>query len=325
MSDDNNQVLDARRRRVRRLKKCIIVSIIVGITMPLVMCIALLVRVHRLSGTLEDMTRQMQELTEVVMKQQEQLGELTAELVVTGQGSSVTNEAQRESEGLTAEVMWEQTEISELQKDEASHKVYLTFDDGPSIYTDDILDILDRYGVKATFFVVGKETDSAKKSMQDIVERGHTLGMHSYSHKYNEIYESVESFAEDFTKLRNYLYEVTGVECKFYRFPGGSSNTVSRPDVREFAMYLEQQGIRFYDWNIASGDGGRELLSVETLTENSLQGIEEFGTSIILMHDSANKRTTVEALPIIIENILAMEDTVILPITEDTEPVQHIH
>ena len=149
--------------------------------------------------------------------------------------------------------------------------------------------------------------------------------MHSYSHKYTEIYESVESFAEDFTKLRDYLYEVTGVKSSVYRFPGGSSNTVSSLDMREFAEYLDEQEVRFFDWNISSGDGSSRLLSVEDLVKNCTSGIEKRGTSVILLHDSANKSTTVEALPIIIENILAMEDTVILPITDETEPVQHIH
>ena len=206
----------------------------------------------------------------------------------------------------------------------AAHKVYLTFDDGPSKYTDDILDILDKYGVKATFFVVGKDSDFAREAMQEIVNRGHTLGMHSYTHKYSEVYNSLEDFAEDYEKIRDYIYEVTGVESTVYRFPGGSSNSVSDIDMQEFADYLDTQGVRFFDWNISSGDGGGKLLSVETLVKNSTADIERFETSVILMHDAASKSTTVEALPTIIENILALEDTVILPITEDTELVQHI-
>ena len=96
-------------------------------------------------------------------------------------------------------------------------------------------------------------------------------------------------------------------------------------DVLDYRFYLSEQDVRFVDWNISSGDGGKELLSVERLVENCTSDIEKHETSVILLHDSAAKRTTVEALPIIIENILAMEDTVILPITEETEPVQHIH
>lgn len=206
-----------------------------------------------------------------------------------------------------------------------SHRVYLTFDDGPSIYTDEILDILDSYGVKASFFVVGKDDDTSKAALKRIVDEGHTLGMHSYSHKYKDIYESVDSFAADVTKLQDYLYEVTGVKSRYYRFPGGSSNTISPVDMREFAEYLHEQDIEFYDWNIYAGDAESKKISKDKIVANSLDGISQWQTSIILMHDSADKHTTVEALPEIIENIQAMDDTVILPITDDTRPVQHIH
>ena len=159
----------------------------------------------------------------------------------------------------------------------------------------------------------------------DIVERGHTLGMHSYSHQYKAIYASVEDFAEDFVKLRGYLEDVTGVISNVYRFPGGSSNNISNLDMQEFAEYLESWNVRFYDWNAASGDGGQKLLTVGELVKNSLAGIEGRETTIILLHDAVGKPTTVDALPIIIESILAMENTVILPITDDTKPVQHIY
>lgn len=329
MSDDNNQATAARRQRVQKLKKCIILMFLTAVTVPFVLCIILLVQMHGMNKTLDSLTMQMEKLNDMVQKQQEQLDDLAAETAVTGHGLTASGESGREVERQTTETISEKTgeqgkteEVSEIITE---HKVYLTFDDGPSAYTDDILDILDNYNVKATFFVVGKETDSAKETLQDIVARGHTLGMHSYSHKYSEIYGSVENFSEDFTKLQDYLYEVTGVKSSVYRFPGGSSNTVSDLNMREFADYLEEQGVRFFDWNISSGDGGKELLSVETLVKNCTADIEKYETSVILLHDSTAKRTTVEALPIIIENILAMEDTVILPITDETEPVQHIH
>lgn len=320
MSDDNIQAA-ARRKRVQRLKKCIILTLVTAVTVPFVMCIVLLVQNQRMNRRLDSLTEELQALKDVAEEQQRQLEELNGERTAAAQGSAVVGGAEPESR--PGEMPPEEQE--EQQEPTAAHKVYLTFDDGPSVYTEDILDILDSYGVKATFFVVGKETDSAKEAMREIVDRGHTLGMHSYSHKYSEIYRSVDDFAGDFTKLQDYLYEVTGVKSVVYRFPGGSSNTVSELDMRDFADYLEEQGVRFFDWNISSGDGGKELLSVETLVSNSTADIEKHETSIILLHDSANKRTTVDALPDIIENILAMEDTVILPITEDTEPVQHIH
>jgi DNA replication and repair protein RecF len=207
---------------------------------------------------------------------------------------------------------------------EMIHKVYLTFDDGPSIYTDEILDILDRYHVKATFFVVGKDGSEAEAALQRIVEDGHTLGMHSYSHKYKELYESLDSFTEDFARIRDDIYQATGVESVYYRFPGGSSNTVSNIDMHEFIDYLDSQGVEYFDWNVSSGDGGSRNLPIDTLLENCTEDIDTRETSIILLHDSAEKPTTVEALPDIIENILARPDTVILPITENTRPVHHV-
>jgi len=178
--------------------------------------------------------------------------------------------------------------------------------------------------VKATFFVVGKEDEVSKETIRRIVAEGHTLGMHSYSHKYAELYASEESFREDFEKQRAFLEELTGTPCKFYRFPGGSSNTVSEVDMQLLADYLDSQGVIFHDWNIASGDGGRRLLDVETLVKNSTTDVVNWKRAVVLLHDSAEKNTTVDALPQIIETIQAMENTVLLPITEDTVPVQHI-
>ena len=134
----------------------------------------------------------------------------------------------------------------------------------------------------------------------------------------------MENFAADFEKERAYLLDVTGVESTIYRFPGGSSNTVSETDMREFAEYLDSQGVRFFDWNISSGDGGSFLVPVEMLIENCTAAIKDHSTSVVLMHDAAGKTTTREALPTIIETIQAMDDTVLLPITEETMPVQHI-
>lgn len=206
---------------------------------------------------------------------------------------------------------------------EAKHKVYLTFDDGPSKHTEEILDILDEYGVKATFFVVGKEGEENKERLQMIYERGHTIGMHSYSHDYSEIYESEEAFRADFLKSKQYIFDAIGVETTHYRFPGGSSNALSELSMQVFIDFLEEQGMEYYDWNISSGDGSSILLPVEMILENCTAKISRYGTSIVLMHDSASKTTTVEALPQIIETIQAMEDTVILPITENTQPVHH--
>ncbi len=206
----------------------------------------------------------------------------------------------------------------------AEHKVYLTFDDGPSANTEAILDILDEYNVKATFFILGKEDEQSKERIRMIYERGHTIGMHSYSHVYSEIYSSLDSFKADFWKIRQYVFDVVGADCVYYRFPGGSSNTAGNMNMQEAVDFLAEQGVKYYDWNVISGDGSSRSLSKEEIVKNCTETISNYGTSIVLLHDAASKKETVEALPEVIETILAMEDTVILPITEDTTAIHHV-
>ncbi|MDE6167869.1 MAG: polysaccharide deacetylase family protein, partial [Acetatifactor sp.] len=293
-----------------------------GVIIWIGLCIYLTERLESLDQALADTRKQLEAMAGILAEQKVRLEELERF------GGELEEEVQRlrQEQAAAADPDEEEEEEEPVEPEpEAGRKVYLTFDDGPSSNTEKILDILDQYDVKATFFVVGKEGDKAEERLKQIVERGHTLAMHSYSHKYSEIYESVDNFAEDFAKLQDYLYEVTGVKCRVYRFPGGSSNTVSDLDMHDFADYLAEQKVRFFDWNVSSGDGGSQLLPVELLTENVVGGVREKSRAVVLMHDSASKSTTVEALPDIIEQILAMEDTVILPITGATEPVQHIH
>lgn len=304
-----------RRRRVQRLKKTIVGIVVAGLVIPLMCCVYLICRLHTINGILEDLNRRLDELEAGNQRLQTELQLLQEEAQTTGQALQMPQEAsaQENADPLT----------DAHSGQEQIHKVYLTFDDGPSIYTNDILDILDRYQVKATFFVVGREGTDAEEALQRIVEDGHTLGMHSYSHKYKELYESMDSFTRDFEQIRDYVYQATGVESVYYRFPGGSSNTVSEIDMHEFIDYLESRGVEYYDWNVSSGDGGSMKLTTDTLLENCTKDIDTRDTSIVLLHDSAEKPTTVEALPEIIENILARPDTVILPITENTKPVHH--
>ena len=317
MAKELQQTLpEARRKRVQRLKKMIIGIVAAGIVIPLLCCVYLFCRLHTIDGTLKTLEQRLDELD---IRNQE-LQTLLQQLQEQKSTPVQTPQIQEDSSGAEAS----EPVAEESSGQEEIHKVYLTFDDGPSIYTNDILDILDSYNVKATFFVVGKEETNAEEALQRIVDEGHTLGMHSYSHKYKELYESMDSFTQDFARIRDYIYQATGEESVCYRFPGGSSNTVSEIDMHDFIDYLDSQGVEYYDWNVSSGDGGSRNLSIDTLLENCTEDIDTRDTSIILLHDSAEKPTTVEALPDIIENILARPDTVILPITENTRPVHHV-
>lgn len=300
---------DVRRRRVQRLKKMILLSAAAWLILPVGLCIMLFARI----GSLEGQARETQGILE-------QMAEAVSRL-----------EAAREEEASQTgrkEAVVTAPEAGEVdrgtEEPEAAHKVYLTFDDGPSKYTLEILDILDTYDVKATFFVLGKENDYSIEMLREIARRGHTIGMHSYSHKYAEVYRSVEDFSADFYRIYSYILDNTGIQSVCYRFPGGSSNTISDIDMHVFADFLAEQEVEFYDWNVSSGDGGSVLLDADTLIRNATSGILGHETSIILMHDAASRSTTVEALPGIIETVLAMEDTAILPITGDTTPIHHI-
>jgi len=202
-------------------------------------------------------------------------------------------------------------------------RVYLTFDDGPSANTDRILDILNQYGVKATFFVVGKQ--GYADQYRRIVKDGHTLAMHSYSHRYSEIYASLDAYKEDLKKLHDFLYELTGEDCNIVRFPGGSSNTVSDVDMWDLIHYLDEENMVYFDWNVSSGDSAKGGKSTGQIVSNVLDNINRYNNAVVLFHDAAGKDSTVDALPEIIEKILEADNTVMLPISDDTVKVQHLH
>ena len=294
-----------RSQRVKRLKKMILWTIALAILIPVIGCILLSVRVFQLKKQVAVLTEQLP--TEEMQEEASGVYETTK-----------VEESVRDTETKAEEP----AKINPVKS--SGKKVYLTFDDGPSSNTDQILDILNDYDVKATFFVVGKTDERSVKAYQRIVEEGHTLAMHSYSHRYDEIYESKEAFARDLNSLQEYLYETTGVWPRIYRFPGGSSNTVSKVDMQELIEYLTDIGITYFDWNVASGDAVSRTLPAETIVNNCLSGIEKQKESVILMHDASNKGTTIEALPQIIEAIQEQGDAELLPITDETVPVQHI-
>lgn len=200
---------------------------------------------------------------------------------------------------------------------------YLTFDDGPSENTYPILDILDQYGVKATFFTIGKTDGESVERYKAIVDRGHALGMHSYTHVYSEIYASLDSFQADTQRIHDWLYQVTGQDVRLYRFPGGSSNTVSCVDMRTLIDYVTSMGYIYYDWNVSSGDASSSPVSAEQIIQNIMSQSEGYTRIVVLMHDAAPKTETVRALPGIIEN-LQNAGYQIVPITDATKPIQHV-
>lgn len=180
--------------------------------------------------------------------------------------------------------------------------VYLTFDDGPSANTKKILDILDKYDAKATFFVTGnnKQYNSLIKVAHD---RGHTIGLHTYTHDYAKVYKSKYSYFDDLNKLEKMIKDIIGYSPRYIRFPGGSSNTVSSAYKKGIMTYLtkevQNRGYQYYDWNCDSTDASGNNVAVSKLIENATNCSEN--NINILFHDTDAKDTTVEALPKIIK------------------------
>ncbi|WP_035770971.1 polysaccharide deacetylase family protein [Butyrivibrio sp. FCS006] len=306
-------------KRIRYLRRLIITTVAAACLIPTCICVILAIRYDRLHTEYEKSMADLEWYREQFGSERDILA---TEAEPDGEDSNIVETT---SEGM--DVDYATVDVSGAQNPEdieGTRYVYLTFDDGPSTYTDEILDILEQHNVKATFFVCGKPNAKYTDLYKRIVNDGHTLGMHSYSHKYSELYASLDSFKEDTDKLRIFLYETTGVWSSFYRFPGGSSNTVSKVDMHELTDYLESSDVTFFDWNVSAGDD-KAGANKDTIYANIVNNVPRFKHCVVLMHDAADKKSTVEALPEIIEAIQAMDDTVIVPITEDTLPVQHIN
>lgn len=205
---------------------------------------------------------------------------------------------------------------------EAEGKViYLSFDDGPGPYTGELLDVLKKYDVKATFFVTASYPDYA-----DLIGRaydeGHSIGIHSYSHNYYRIYDSVSAYKEDMKLMDDIIKEQTGKRTKLFRFPGGSSNTVSNfnPGIMtELSKTLTGEGYYYFDWNVLSGDAG-ETTDTGAIYYNVISGCAKNDVSVVLMHDI--KSYSVAAVESIIKWGLESGYT-FLALSEESFPAHH--
>ena len=179
---------DDRRRRVQRLKKMIIGIVIVGLLIPILCCVYLICRLHAINGTLRDLEQRLEELDARDRERQTLLQQLQSE-------TAIQQGVQTQEEVTSGEVSEHTPESDPGQ--EMIHKVYLTFDDGPSIYTDEILDILDRYHVKATFFVVGKHVKEHPELVKREYDEGHYIANHGYNHNNKLLYSNMKHFKEE--------------------------------------------------------------------------------------------------------------------------------
>ena len=350
------------RKRVNRIKRVLLFFLVILFLFPTVLSVYLMGRIYVIEQKLDAIAGSVQQGTteESALSLTEDLAKLDEEAILNLEKDTVQSvNLLAKSEEKIEKQTEHNTEISViaaddaeeaakkdsvLEKDGASESaaasedtaeastesmlngktIYLTFDDGPSKNTEQILEILEEKDVKATFFVVvNEESEEVKNDLNMIKEAGHTLAIHSASHKYHEIYSSLEAFQNDVKTAHDLILSMTGVDTKFYRFPGGSSNVVSTVDINECIDYLDKAGYTYFDWNALNEDAEASYTSPEKLNENVIKYVHaNTGDSMVLLHDLGRHSETVEALPELID-ALREEGYRFAAIDEKTKPVQH--
>ena len=323
------------KRKVRSFKRMLMVTFLVVCAIPITLCMFLMVKMNRLDHRIENLVDRVEEgknlvstniglideSTETMTSEQMAYGDLGkgsegvhVALTDNGDGSSV----QKEDAEATTEA---ESDVPE-QTYYNGQKVYLTFDDGPSTYTGELLDVLKKNNVKATFFVTNTRPDY-RTMIAEEAKRGHTVAIHSASHVYSQIYQSEDAYFADLEEMNQIIIEQTGQGAQIIRFPGGSSNTVSakysRGIMSRLVKDVEARGFLYCDWNVSSGDAGSRPISTQQVVQNVTEGMQKNNVSIVLQHDI--KEFSVNAVEQIIQWGLA-EGYTFLPLSTSS-PMSH--
>lgn len=259
-------------KSVKFYKQVILGSLATLIAVPLLAALFLVLENGRLRGMLEN-------------------GIIPDDIVTVGASQFEPAGVVRDKPVLSYQLLYPdfKTEFLGFNNDLVNEKtVFLTFDDGPSDRTAEILDILKRHDVKTTFFVNGKSNRYLTEQLKRTVEEGHIVGMHSYTHRYKTIYSSMENFLDDF--YRNYLYikSETGIAPEILRFPGGSINIFNVSTYQPMISEVLRRGFMYYDWNVSAGDA-MSGVTTQDIVNNVLNGVRLcWGPAIVLMHDNGN-------------------------------------
>lgn len=179
---------------------------------------------------------------------------------------------------------------------------YLTFDDGPSLVTPKILDILGKENVKASFFVIGKSVEAHPEIVKRAYEEGHYIANHTYSHNNNILYKSSESFVDEVKKTDLAIGKAIGVEdysSLIFRFPNGFMSPQYKRKKKEAALILSQMNYAYIDWNCLNNDSVKKYTSSQLLN-NLKQSSKNKDTLVILMHDTKD----------VSNSSLALEDSI---------------
>ncbi len=204
--------------------------------------------------------------------------------------------------------------------------IYLTFDDGPSSQvTPTVLDVLERNDIQATFFIMDYSEENLP-IIQRILAGGNTIGIHGKSHDYAKCYAEEDAYLDGVAQVRQHLYADTGYDAFCIRFPGGSSNTISRQYnegiMTRLVAKVNDSGLEYFDWNVDSQDATGNGIPAETLAANVTDNLVKGRGNVVLLHDAGSKATTAESLQSIIDYARA-NGFCFKAITQDTPPVHH--
>ena len=275
-----------KQKSVKFYKQVILGSLAILIAAPLLTASVLLVENGRLRGMLEN-------------------GIIPDDVVTVGASQLEPAGVVRDKPVLSYQLLYPDfnTEFLGFNNDLVDEKtVFLTFDDGPSERTAEILDILGRHDVKATFFVNGKSNRYLTEQLKRTTVENHVVGMHSYTHRYKTIYSSMENLLDDF--YRNYLYikSETGKAPEILRFPGGSINIFNVGSYQPMISEILRRGFIYYDWNVSAGDAMNGV-TAQNIVNNIINGVRLcWGPAIVLMHDNGNQALSA-ALEIVIASL----------------------
>lgn len=332
--------INEKERSVLFYKRMILVVILLTITVLAVIVVVQGVQIHKIKLGNESRAAQNAEQAETIERQTKQLEEQMQELEeLRRQKNELETLTQQQSERLAAleaqvaaaaattsaggyQALYPDFYAPQTYSAMSSpdNTAYLTFDDGPSGNTDIILQTLQEENVKATFFVVGTDNADNLARMRRIVQEGHTIGMHSYSHSYKKIYASVEAFLKDMYQVFNLIKDTTGVTPTCFRFPGGSINSYNKAVYKDIKAEMIRRGFVPYDWNVSSGDASTTKYTPEQLTGHVLNGIGSKSRIIVLMHDSSSKENTAQAVRQIIIGIRE-KGFIFAPLDYQTKPI----
>lgn len=238
--------------------------------------------------------------------------------------SKPTENKTNENKTQTNKVSENKTAESKTTASNGKSIAYLTFDDGPSSITNSVLDILKKYNVKATFFVINSGSYN-KTTLQREVNEGHTIGLHAYDHNYAIAYKDDNSYLDGIDKLRAKVKADTGFDSHYIRFPGGSSNTISKRYSKGIMSRItktaKQRGYKYYDWNVDDDDAGRAR-TADDCYNNVVRELIPNRSNIVLMHDFGTNKKILDALPRIIEYCQKNGYTM-LPIDDNTPEIHH--